>query len=239
MEYRNFFLAALRPDDIAALEPRLKEVTLTIGQVLVEPNDEIHTLYFPSSACISVVAQMRDGKTLEIATVGRESAASLLDVMSGAASGTRLFVQIAGAGLSLPAAAFRARLQESPALMQLALAHVRATVRQAETGVACNLAHTTDNRLARWLLMTQDRVGSEIFPLTQDLMAIMTGAQRSTISQLASSLKIAGVIDYARGQVTVVDRARLIEHACECYDTVNEVFEDLRDRKAANESHHH
>ena len=227
MEYRNFFLAALRPDDIAALEPRLKEVTLTIGQVLVEPDDEIHTLYFPSSACISVVAQMRDGKTLEIATVGRESAASLLDVMGGAASGTRLFVQIAGAGLSLPAAAFRARLQESPALMQLALAHVRATVRQAETGVACNLAHTTDNRLARWLLMTQD------------LMAIMTGAQRSTISQLASSLKIAGVIDYARGRVTVLDRARLIEHACECYDTVNEVFEDLRDRKAANESQHH
>jgi len=228
MEYRNFLLASLRADDAAVLAPRLKEVTLTFGQVLFEPDDELHTLYFPSSACISVVAQMQDGKTLEIATIGRESAGGLLDVMSGARSGTRQFIQISGTALTLPAPLFRARMAQSPELLHLALSHVRATVRQAETSLACNLAHTADGRLARWLLMTQDRVGSPTFPLTQDLMAIMTGVQRSTVSQLAHALKTAGVIHYARGQVTVVDRQRLIDSACECYGTVNQLFEDLR-----------
>jgi CRP-like cAMP-binding protein len=228
MEFRNFLLAALRPDDAAALTPRLKEVTLSNGQVLFEPGEDVHTLYFPSSACISVVAVMRDGRTLEISTVGRESAAGLLDVMTVQSAGARNFVQIAGAALALPAAAFRARLAESPALLELALAHVRANVRQAETSLACGLAHPADGRLARWLLMTQDRVGAGAFPLTQDYMAVMTGVQRSTVSLLAASLKKAGIINYARGNVTIVDRARLIDRACECYDTVGELFEALR-----------
>jgi len=228
MEFRNFLLAALLPDDAAALTPRLKEVTLTNGQVLFEPDAPVDTLYFPSSACISIVAPLRDGKSVEIATVGRESAAGLLDVLTGMAAETRSFVQIAGAALSLPAAAFRARLQDSPALLRLALLHVRATARQAETSVACNAAHTANGRLARWLLMTQDRVGADLFPLTQDYMAVMTGVQRSTVSLVATALKNAGAIDYARGRVTVLNRNILIDHACECYAAAEEQFDTLR-----------
>jgi CRP-like cAMP-binding protein len=228
MEFRNFLLAALGSDDAAALVPRLKEVTLSNGQVLYQPDDAIDLLYFPSSACISIVAVMEDGRAVEISTIGRESAAGLLDVMTGSAAAIRGFVQIGGAAFTLPAGAFRARLLESPALLKLALAHVRANVRQAETGVACNAAHTADGRLARWLLMTQDRVGANTFPLTQDYMAVMTGVQRSTVSQMAAALKKAKVIDYARGNVVIRDRKALIAHACECYSTVEEQFETLR-----------
>jgi CRP-like cAMP-binding protein len=228
MEFRNFLLAALQPDDAAALTPRLKEVTLSNGQVLFEQDAVVDTLYFPSSACISVVAEMRDGKTVEIVTIGRESAAGLLDVLTDCAAGTRSVVQIAGAALALKAADFRARLRESPPLLRLALLHVRANVRQTETSVACNVAHAADSRLARWLLMTQDRVGAGAFPLTQDQMAVMTGVQRSTISLMAAGLKKAGIVDYSRGHVTVVDRPRLIAQACECYATIQRQFEGLR-----------
>jgi CRP-like cAMP-binding protein len=228
MEFRNFLLAALRLEDAAALTPRLKEVTLSNGQVLFEPGASVDTLYFPSSACVSVVAEMQDGKTVEIATVGRESATGLLDLLTECPAGTRSFVQIAGAALTLKASDFRARLKESPALLRLALLHVRANSRQAETSVACNAAHTADGRLARWLLMTQDRVGADAFPLTQDYMAVMTGVQRSTVSVLAAGLKKSGIIDYSRGQVTIRDRPRLIQHACECYATVQAQFDGLR-----------
>lgn len=228
MEFRNFLLAALGPDDASAVTPRLKEVTLVPGQVLFEQDGPVDALYFPSSACISVVAVMQDGKTVEIATVGRESAAGLLDVLTASPAATRSFVQIGGAALTLRATDFRVRLAESPPLLRLALLHVRATARQAEASVACNIAHTADNRLARWLLMTQDRVGADGFPLTQDYMAVMTGVQRSTVSVMAAALKRAGVIDYVRGNVTIVDRERLIDHACECYTSVEEQFEALR-----------
>lgn len=228
MESRNFLLAALRPDDAAALTPRLKEVTLSSGQILFDPDDAVDTLYFPSSACISIIAMMRDGKSVEIATVGRESAAGLLDVLTDCPAGARSFVQIAGAALALKASDFRARLRESPSLIRLALLHVRANSRQTETSVACNVTHTADGRLARWLLMTQDRVGAAAFPLTQDYMAVMTGVQRSTVSVMAAGLKKAGVIDYSRGHVTILDRPRLIAHACECYATVQRQFEGLR-----------
>jgi CRP-like cAMP-binding protein len=232
MEFGNFLLDALRPDDAAALTPRLKEVTLSNGQVLFEQDSVIDTLYFPVTACISIVAVMRDGKTIEIATVGRESAGGLLDVLTDKPSATRLFVQVGGAALVLRTSDFRARMADSPPLMQLVLQHVRATARQAETSVACNIAHTAAARLARWLLMTQDRVGSPAFLLTQDYMAVMTGVQRSTVSLMAAALKKAGVIDYARGKVTILDRPRLIDHACECYATVGEQFETLRSEVA-------
>jgi CRP-like cAMP-binding protein len=228
MEFRNFLLAALGPDDAAVLIPRLKEVTLSNGQVLFQPDDRVDALYFPSSACISLVAVMEDGRAVEISTIGRESAAGLLDVMTDKPAAIRGFAQIGGAAFSLPATAFRARMRESPPLLQLALAHVRASTRQAETGVACNIAHPADGRLARWLLMTQDRVGANAFPLTQDYMAVMTGVQRSTVSLIAAGLKTAGVIDYARGNLVIRDRKALIARACECYSTVEEQFEALR-----------
>lgn len=228
MQFRNFLLSALRPDDAADLTPHLREISLSRGQVVFEPGADVDSIYFPSSACLSVTAVMEDGKLIETNTVGRESAAGLLDAISGEPSATRGFVQIGGAAMVLPAAAYRNRMRESAALLRLTLLHLRASTRQVETAVACNVAHSADSRLARWLLMTEDRTGSAAFPLTQDYMAVMTGVQRTTVSQLAAALKKAKVIDYSRGHVVVLDRPALERHACECYALMEAQFEALR-----------
>ncbi len=228
MKLLNFLLSALDPTDLQALSPHLEEVSLSASQVLFEAGDLIDAVYFPGSACISIVTLMTDGKAVETSTVGRESGVGLLDALTQQPGRSRIFAQIGGSATRLPAEIFRQSLAESPTLLILTLLHARANAIQAEQGVACNIAHEVQGRLARWLLMTQDRVGAASFPLTQEYMAIMTGVQRSTVSVMAGNLKKAGVINYVRGQVVIKDRASLIKHACECYGVVSEEFEALR-----------
>lgn len=228
MQLLNFFLSALKPSDLAALSESLSEVGLASGQPLWEAGGEVEALYFPSSACISMVTVLSDGKSVETSTIGRESVVALLDALAQQPSRSRVFAQIGGGAMRLPASAFRARLLESPDLLLLTHRHLRAASLQAEQGVACNATHGAEERLARWLLMTQDRVGSASFLLTQDYMAVMAGVQRTTVSTLAHQLKKAGVLHYSRGNITIRDRDALIGRACECYAVVGGQFEALR-----------
>jgi CRP-like cAMP-binding protein len=225
----NFLLSALAAEDREALLPAMEEVSLVTGQVLFEEGARVDTLYFPGSACLSVVTAMKDGKSVETATIGRESATGLLDAMADRPTRSRIFAQVPGSAIKLSAQVFRARAGESEALLRLVFLHIRASAIQAEQGVACNITHEVPGRLARWLLMTQDRVGASSFSLTQEYMAVMTGVQRSTVSVMAGELKKAGVINYSRGHVTIRDRAALERHACECYEIVGEEFRSLRD----------
>jgi CRP-like cAMP-binding protein len=234
MQFRNFLLSALSRDDAAALIPHLREVSLSKGQVLFEPGSQVQQIHLPSSACISVTAVMEDGRLVETNTVGRESAAGLLDAISGEPAATRGFAQIAGGAMSLPASVYRNRMKESPSLLRLTLLHLRAATRQAETGLACNVVHSADSRLARWLLMTEDRTGGPSFDLTQEYLAVMTGVQRTTISQLAAALKRKGIIDYTRGYLTVRDRPALERSACECYAQMEAQFDALRADKPSD-----
>jgi CRP-like cAMP-binding protein len=229
LQLLNFFLTAMQPADRDSVSRSLFEVALSVGDVLFEPGQPVDWVYFPGSACVSVVTVMLDGKAVETATVGRESAVALLDAMTGRPSPSRVFVQVYGSAMRLRASAFAAQLEASPALLNLALRHARAQALQAEQGVACNVTHGVHARLARWLLMTHDRVGSTTFPLTQDYMAIMAGVQRTTISVAASELKAEGVIDYVRGRMTILDRPGLERQACECYGVVAKQYLTLRD----------
>jgi CRP-like cAMP-binding protein len=224
----NFLLSGLNADDLAALSPGLTEIVLAAGEVIYEPGQQPDAIYFPGGACISIVTILTDGRVVETTTVGRESAAGLMEAITHRPATTRAFAQIAGGAIRLPATLFRAQMLKSPALASLTLLHVRANAVQAEQGVACNAAHEVSPRLSRWLLMTQDRVGAKTFPLTQDYMAVMTGVQRSTVSLAASALKKRGIIDYSRGVVTILDRAGLERQACECYGIIGSQFEDLR-----------
>jgi CRP-like cAMP-binding protein len=228
MEFRNFLLAGLAADDAAALTPHLKEVSLVRGQVLYEPGAAIERVYFPSNACISVVEVMTDGRTVETATIGRESATALLDAVLRAPASARMFAQIAGSATSLSGAILRERAETSPVFRRLLHLHLRAVARQAEISVACNLVHAADARLARWLLMTEDRTGGASFSLTQDSMAVMTGVQRTTVSGIAAEMKKAGLIDYQRGAVNLLDQAGLRAKACECYGLMEEQFRTLQ-----------
>lgn len=212
------------------------EVALARGDSVFEVGDAPDHIYFPSSAVLSVVTVMSDGRCVETATIGYESGVGLLDAAAGDIMRSRIFAQVAGSALRLPSAVLRNRLRESPRLMRLLLRHVRANALQAELGAACNILHAIDARLAKWLLMTADRTGSSSFMLTQDYMAVMTGTQRSTISTTASVLKRDGLVAYTRGQVTILDRAGLTRRACECYGEAREQFDALRTRGADDES---
>jgi CRP-like cAMP-binding protein len=229
----NFLLAALHPDDLAALSQGLTEVSVALGEVVFEPGQQPEAIYFPGGACISIVTMLADGRSVETTTVGRESAAGLMEAITHRPATGRGFAQIGGGAARMPAAFFRARMLQSPTLAELALLHLRANAIQAEQGVACNAAHDVPARLSRWLLMTQDRVGASTFPLTQEYMAVMTGVQRSTVSLAASALKKRGVIDYSRGSLSILDRAALERHACECYAIIGAQFESLRGQAAA------
>lgn len=233
MYFRNFLLRALHTNDAVHLTPFMREVSLVRGQRLYEPDDPVDTLYFPSSACISVVTTMRDGRQVETATIGRESAAALLDAVTGQPATSRVFVQVGGSAMLLPVQAYRQRMTTSPALVDLTLRHARSLAHQAELGVGCNLAHSAEGRMARWILMTQDRIGSDVLPLTQDYLSVMTGVQRSTVSLLATALKAAGIIAYSRGQLTIRDRPALVACACECYAQSERIFEELREVEAS------
>ncbi len=227
MKFRNFLLSALDEADRQALMPDLDEVAFYAGQVLFEVGDRAENVYFPSSAVISVVTIMEDGRSAESHSIGRESGVALVNAAGDVAVQSRVFAQVGGGALSLPAAALRRRLAASQTLPGLMMRHVHASLLQAQQFTACNVLHPADQRLARWLLMTADRTGSTSFPLTQEYMAVMTGVQRTTVSTLANGFKERGLIRYTRGQVEILDGDGLRAASCECADVVHRQFVDL------------
>lgn len=228
MNFRNSFLSALSPEDISAFGPHLVEVSLSRGEALFEVGDAPDLVYFPGNAVTSVVTVMKDGRCVETSTIGCESGVGLLDAMINEKVHSRTFTQIAGSAFRLPSVILRRRVEESPNVLKLLLQHIRANSYQAELSAACNVLHTIDQRLAKWLLMTADRTGNANFMLTQDYMAVMAGTQRSTISTAAAALKRVGIVRYARGQVSILDRPGLTRRACECYNEARDQFDDLR-----------
>lgn len=214
-------------EDLAALAPFMTETPLIGGQELFRVGDRVSDICFPSSAIISIVTPMIDGRSVESATVGFEGAAGLIAGLSGEPAASRVFAQVAGGAIKMPAAKLRARALASPTLMMLILRHIDVSMNQARQSVACNALHDLPSRLARWLLMTEDRIGGPVLPLTQEYLSMMLGVQRTTVTSAALSLKRGGQIVYVRGAITVVDRSRLEHTACECYATDRERFSRL------------
>jgi CRP-like cAMP-binding protein len=224
VEFRNFLLSSISNADMQIIAPALSEVSLRRGEVLFEVGDRVSSVYFPSSAVLSVVTIMRDGRTAESNTIGREGGAGLLAAASGAVTQQRIFVQVPGGAIRLSSEVVRHRLEHSPAFAKLLFRHAFAEAAQIQQFVACNVLHAAEQRLARWLLMTADRTGADSFDLTQDYMAVMTGVQRTTISALASDFKARGLIRYSRGSVDILNRLGLKAAACECADVAHQLF---------------
>jgi CRP-like cAMP-binding protein len=227
MQFRNTFLSAINAADMAELFGSLKEVALFGGDTLSEPGKKIASVYFPSSSAISIVSIMADGRDVETASIGYEGVAGLLPALTHTAPSTRMFVQIGGGAISLPADKFSARAQQSPSLMALILRFAQARTAQAEQSAACYALHPLAARLARWLLICEDRVDRSSMMLTQDDMGVMAGALRSSISQTASEFKEKGLIRYSRGHLEILDRPGLEHRACECYRTARSRLHDL------------
>jgi CRP-like cAMP-binding protein len=229
--FRNYLLSALPESDKAALTPNCMEVSLGGGEIVFEPDRPVEFVLFPSTTVLSEVRVMADGRQVETATIGVESLSGLLSALTGEPARNRTFAQIAGGAIRLPAARLRAQAAASAPLMHLLLRHLHANSAQAEQSVACNALHHVAARLARWLLMTSDRTGRPTVALTQDYLAVMVGAQRTTVSGGAAALKARGLIRYSRGQIDIIDRAGLEHAACECYAAVREAYDDLLPRR--------
>jgi CRP-like cAMP-binding protein len=228
MAWGNHFLDTLSDADADRLRPHLSEVELTRNDVLDQPGEPIRTVYLPSNSILSVVTVMSDGAQVESRTIGRESGYGLLHALGSPISFERMLVQVSGPAWQIPLSALRAAASESVPLTRAIVHHAQSTLIQSAQATACNSLHTAEHRLCRWLLMTQDRLQSDIVPLTQEHLGIMLGVQRTTVTALASELQAKGRIRYARGKITILDRPALKRCACECYEAIQQGVEDMQ-----------
>jgi CRP-like cAMP-binding protein len=184
-------------------------------------------VYFPLSGVISIHTRMREGMAVEIATVGREGMVGLEIFLGGGPTHASAFCQVPGRALRVDAASFRRAVRDSEPLTALLLRYVQAVLGQISQSAACNRVHSMEERCARWLLMTHDRMNGDRFDLTQEFLAEMLGVRRPSVSVAASILQRAGLIRYSRGRVEVIDRAGLESAACECYGVIAREYDRL------------
>ncbi len=182
---------------------------------------------FPNTAVVSVVTVMSDGRTVESDTVGYESVVGVLAALGTSLAISRTFTQIPGSATRLSAARLRRQVDESSVLRRLLVRHSQANLAQAHQSVACNALHSVNQRLSRWLLMSQDRTAAATVQLTQQFLAAMVGVQRTTITKALSDLTQAGLIRRGRGRIVILDRAGLEARSCECYGAVRANLERL------------
>ena len=194
--------------------------------MLFEPDQRVTRAYFPLGGVVSLVTPMLDGNIVEMATIGREGVVGVPALLDGALpAGTRGVSQVEGEALSIPAEAFRREMAAGGRLAPLVHTFTQALFTLVGRNAACNRLHYIEQRCARWLLMTHDRVGSDQFRLTQEFLAQMLGVQRSTVTVAAGDLQRAGLIGYSRGKIHILDRPKLVRTACECYQIVSSSYE--------------
>jgi CRP-like cAMP-binding protein len=221
----NLILASLPAAAYRRLNEQLIPVKLNFGQVLYEPGKNIRHVYFPLDCLISLLTAVDKRRTLEVGMVGNEGMAGMPFVLGIGVSGVRALVQGAGAALRMEVAPFRLAFDRTPALQQALYRYTYALMAQISQTAACNRFHEAEARLARWLLMTSDRVGALEFPVTHEFLAHMLGLRRVGITEAASALKRRHLIDYRRGKLHILDLKGLKRAACSCYQIVKTVFE--------------
>lgn len=222
----NWLLAALPAEEYDRIATRLERVPLPLGTVLIERDLPITHIYFPTDGVVSMISPMPDG-VVEVGTVGREGMVGTPILLHAEAAATRAFVQVAGSAQRMRADELRAVVRESPTLERVLYRFVQALFGQVAQTAACNRLHTIEERCARWLLMTHDRVSGPTLPLTQEFLAEMLGTHRPAVTLAAGALQKAGLINYSRGKIRVVDRAGLEAASCPCYAIVRDGYRDL------------
>jgi CRP-like cAMP-binding protein len=223
----NWLLKALVKEEADAVRALLEPVKLESRHPIYEEGQPIEEVWFPIDCVVSLVADMPDGRPVEIATVGAEGMVGLPLVLGTEVADTRVFVQVPGQALRMSASAFTSLLGEFPGLNRLLLRYTEGLFLQVARSAACNQVHPIAQRAARWLLMTHDRAGRDEFSLTQEFLAQMLGVRRAGVSEVASALSRAGLIRYQRGEVTITDRAGLEEASCGCYRIIQDGYEGL------------
>jgi CRP-like cAMP-binding protein len=218
----NYLLRRLQeqsPCEYARLLPALDSVTLSRGHMLFEPGEPIADVHFPASCVASLIKVLSDGKRIEVGTTGLEGMAGLPAFLDAASTPIQGVIQIAGRARRMTVAALRELAVSGTALHGLLQRYAQYVFDQAAQSTACNSLHRVEQRCARWLLMTHDRVRADEFELTHEYLAAMLGVRRASVSEVAESLQEAGLIRYRRGRIAIVDRAGLERASCECYES--------------------
>ena len=223
----NHLLAALPVDSSQRWAPHLESVDLPLGAVLYESGGELSHVYFPTTAIVSLLYVMEDGSSAEIAVVGNEGIVGISLFMGGESTPSRAVVQSAGKGLRLNAPLMKAEFDRAGFVLHLFLRYTQALITQMAQTAVCNRHHSLDQQLCRWLLLSLDRLQGNHLVMTQELIANMLGVRREGVTESALKLQSAGLIRYARGQITVLDRGGLEKRSCECYAVVKREYDRL------------
>jgi CRP-like cAMP-binding protein len=225
---RNRLLAALPPAEYERLLPELEPVHLSARQLLALPDQPVSRVYFIRGAVVSLLVPMSDGSAVEGATIGNEGMVGLEAFMGdGADARLEMVTQIPGPAARIDAQLFRTLVGSSPPMQSLLHRYSLALMSQIARTSGCNRVHSVTARVARVLLMSADRVDTESFPLTHEMLAVMLGVRRASVSQAAAALQEAQVLEYRRGCMTILDRAGLKAVACEDYVLMREAYEDI------------
>jgi CRP-like cAMP-binding protein len=200
---------------------------LPLGKVLYEPGTKLSHVVFPTTAIVSLLYVMENGASAEIAIVGNEGIVGVSLFMGGKSTPSRAVVQSAGQGLRLKADLLMREFSRTGPLLHLLLRYTQALITQMAQTAVCNRHHSLDQQLCRWLLLSLDRLTSNELVMTQELIANMLGVRREGVTAAAGNLHKAGLIDYRRGRIRVLDRARLERRTCECYAVVKKEYDRL------------
>jgi CRP-like cAMP-binding protein len=225
----NRLLAALPSADYARLAASLERVALKLKAPIHKPDEAIEHVYFPCGGFCSVLTVLKDGSMVEVATIGREGMIGLSAMLNGNHPSPSL-AMVQGETddcYRMPLDVFRKEMALHGAFHELLTKYAQALVGVIMQSTACNAVHTVEQRLARWLLMAHDRMGTDTFPLTQEFVAMMLGVARPTVTVVAGTLQKARLITYQRGNVNVVDRAKLEAASCECYRTCTDLLDNV------------
>jgi CRP-like cAMP-binding protein len=226
----NQLLAALPPAEFQRLLPSLEPIDMPLGMLLYETGATMSHVYFPTTSIISLLHVMEDGAPAEFGVVGSEGIVGVSLLMGGGSTSSRAVVQSAGKGFRLKSRIIKEAFDESGPVMHLLLRYTQALITQVAQTAACNRHHLLDQRLCRWLLMMLDRLRGTEIVMTQELLANMLGVRREGVTESVLKLRRAGLIRYARGRISILERAGLEHRACECYSVVKREYERLLPR---------
>jgi CRP-like cAMP-binding protein len=200
---------------------------IVVGDILLRPGEKLETVAFPTSGCLSLVAQPDETLSVEAATIGREGVGNVHSALGSRRSSLELIGQVSGAMIEVDVELFAKLCGQPGRLQDLVHGYIEALFAQASLSSACNAVHHVNQRCARWLLMSHDRVDSDTFDLKQEFLAVMLGVKRPSVTIAAGTLQEAGLISYKRGWITIVDREALEQAACSCYENIRSEYSRL------------
>lgn len=224
---QNHLLEALPATDYQRLAPHLELIKMPLGEALCESGGRLQYVYFPTTSIISLLYVMEDGASAEIAVVGNEGVLGISLFMGGETTPSRAVVQSAGEGYRLSATLLKQEFNRAGPLMRLLLRYTQALITQMAQTAVCNRHHSVEQQLCRWLLLSLDRLSGNELTMTQELIADMLGVRREGVTEAAGKLQRAGLIEYSRGHIKVLNRPGLEKRVCECYQVVKTEFDRL------------